>query len=158
MSSQTRAHVEERLDILEKGRRRTNVLTFGLLSVALVAWVAAPQSAPDVVRARSFELVDAEGTLWAELSIREEGPAIALYDGDGTARLSLVHSDEETALYIRDREGDIRVGTAQFAHGGGGFALHGPGGKGAAVLYLKGDGSLTFYDVNGEVTSRVPAR
>ena len=51
-----------------------------------------------------------------------------------------------------------RVGVAQFSHGGGGFALHGPGTRGAAVLYLRGDGSLTQYDTTGVVTARWPDR
>lgn len=50
--------------------------------------------------------------------------------------------------------GDTRVGAAQFAHGGGGYALHGPGGRGAAVLYLKDEGSLTMYDADGAVAAR----
>ena len=45
---------------------------------------------------------------------------------------------------------------AQFAHGGGGVALHGPRDKGAAVLYYKGAGSLTMYDEAGKVVARVP--
>jgi len=158
MISQTDAHVEQRLAALERRSRRALFLTLTLLSVALIAWVGAPQSVPGVLRGQAFELVDAEGNVWAELALQEEGPALTLYDGERTARVSLVHSDDESALYLRDEKGDIRVGAAQFAHGGGGFALHGPGGDGAAVLYLKGDGSLTFYDVNGEATSRVPAK
>ncbi|MDH3732773.1 MAG: hypothetical protein OEU54_04530 [Gemmatimonadota bacterium] len=35
---------------------------------------------------------------------------------------------------------------------------HGPEMKGAAVLYLKGDGSLTFYGDDGAVLDRFPAR
>ena len=53
-------------------------------------------------------------------------------------------------------DGTTRVGVAQFAHGGGGFALHGPEAKGAAVLYLQGDGSLTFYGPDGDVQARYP--
>jgi hypothetical protein len=48
----------------------------------------------------------------------------------------------------------LAVGGTLFAHGGGGFALHGPEAKGAAVLYLKGDGNLTFFGAEGEVQAR----
>jgi hypothetical protein len=71
-------------------------------------------------------------------------------------RVTLRHDDDETALYLRDAAGDIRVGVAQYAHGGGGFALNRPEVKGAAVLYFKEAGSLTFYDAEGTITSRVP--
>lgn len=158
MSSHTNAHVEQRLAALERKSRRALFLTLTLLSAVLIAWVSAPQATPEVLSAQSFELVDADGNVWAELSLQDGGPALTLYDGESTARVSLGHSDDETALFIRDEKGETRVGAAQFAHGGGGFALHGPKGEGAAVLYLKGDGNLTFYDVNGEATSRIPAK
>jgi hypothetical protein len=158
MISQTGLHIEDRLAAMERRSRRATLLVLVLLSAALIAWVGGPQSAPEALTAQAFQLVDAEGNVWAELALRENGPALVLFDGEGVTRASLIHSDDESALYLRDEKGDIRVGAAQFAHGGGGFALHGPGGDGAAVLYLKGDGSLTFYDVNGEATARVPAK
>jgi hypothetical protein len=58
----------------------------------------------------------------------------------------------------RDDAGDTRLGAAQFAHGGGGYALHGPKMKGAAVLYLAGEGSLSMYDPEGIRTARFPAQ
>ncbi|KPJ86392.1 MAG: hypothetical protein AMS18_15690 [Gemmatimonas sp. SG8_17] len=81
---------------------------------------------------------------------------IQLVDGSGHVRIDLRHDTTETGLFILDESGGTRIGVAQFAHGGGGFALHGPDMKGAAVLYLKGQGSLTFYDETGEVTHRIP--
>ena len=79
---------------------------------------------------------------------------IQLVDAEGRVRIDLRHDNEETGLFIMDDAGDTRLGAAQFAHGGGGYALHGPGGRGAAVLYLRGDGSLTMYDADGNVTAR----
>lgn len=34
--------------------------------------------------------------------------------------------------------------------------IHGPGGRGAAVLYLRGAGSVTMYDEDGQVSARFP--
>lgn len=73
-------------------------------------------------------------------------------------RVALAHDAEGSALFIRDAAGVIRVGVAQFAHGGGGVALHGPNSKGAAVLYFQESGSLTFYDPEGNPTLRVPEK
>jgi hypothetical protein len=81
---------------------------------------------------------------------------IQLVDQSGRVRLELRQDSTETGLFILDESGSTRIGVAQFAHRGGGFALHGPDMKGAAVLYLKGQGSLTFYDETGAVISRVP--
>ncbi|HSG07903.1 MAG TPA: hypothetical protein VLA36_06085 [Longimicrobiales bacterium] len=78
------------------------------------------------------------------------------WNAAGVARATLGDDAEGTALYLRDGDGTTRVGVAQFAHGGGGFALHGQDAKGAAVLYLKGDGSLTFFDAAGDVQARYP--
>ena len=39
---------------------------------------------------------------------------------------------------------------------GRGFALHGPDAKGAAVLCLAEEGSLTFYGDEGQVNARFP--
>jgi len=48
------------------------------------------------------------------------------------------------------------IGLSQFAHGGGGLALHGENSKGASVLYHKGSGSLSFYDMEGNVKLKLP--
>ena len=45
-----------------------------------------------------------------------------------------------------------------FAHGGGVVALHGQDSKGAAVLYLKDEGSLRFFESEGGITNQVTAR
>ena len=81
---------------------------------------------------------------------------LQLVDHVGRVRMDLRHDSTETGLFVLDEAGDMRVGVAQFAHGGGGFALHGPRMKGAAVLYLKDAGSLSVYDTSGAVTARFP--
>lgn len=124
------AHIfEGRLRRLERTNR---LLVAGLLLVAggAVAWRPAQ---PDRLQLRSLEIVD----------------------DDGRTRARLAHDAEGTALYLIDAEGSTRAGVAHFAHGGSGVALHGPEGRGAAVLYLKGEGSLTFYGSEGEVLRRV---
>ena len=82
---------------------------------------------------------------------------IQLVDEDGRVRIDLRHDSTETGIFVLDVAGDTRVGIAQFAHGGGGVALHGPSMRGAAVLYLKERGTLTIYDTAGVVTARFPA-
>lgn len=127
------ASLEERVRRLERVNR---VLTVAI--VAAVAWPllvgAVDHVQPDEVTAKRIRLVDDEGRV----------------------RMDLRHDSEETGLFIMDEAGDVRLGAAQFAHGGGGYALHGPGGSGAAVLYLKGEGSLTMYEPDGEVAARFP--
>lgn len=148
--------LERRVAALERQGRYWKIFGFGC-TMALLLWMCYPGGAvPDEIRARSFALIDAEGRAYAELKMTDEGPGLYLLDSVGVARVSLVHSQEETALYLRDADDQVRVGVAQFAHGGGGVALHGAAAKGAAVLYFKGEGSLTFYDSEGNVIERSP--
>ena len=112
----------------------------------------------DVVRSQSIQLVSAEGKVLAELSAEDGDPGLFLKDDDGVNRAALFHTDDGTGLYINDADSLTRIGIAQFAHGGGGVALHGPESKGAAVLYFKDEGSLRFFDAEGEVTNQVTAR
>ena len=94
----------------------------------------------------------------AELGVREGNPGLYLLDDSGVNRAALLHAAEGTGLYIMDSDGVTRVGIAQFAHGGGGVALHGEESKGAAVLYFKEEGSLRFFDSEGEISNQVNAR
>ncbi|KPJ92099.1 MAG: hypothetical protein AMS18_08095 [Gemmatimonas sp. SG8_17] len=126
--------LEARVRKLEKSNRRLVIACFGLAALTLVGLMRWGTPVAEVVRARLFQVVD----------------------DSGLVRIELRHDSTETGLFIRDVAGDTRLGAAQFAHGGGGFALHGPEAKGAAVLYLKGAGSLTFFDSSGTVTTRVP--
>ena len=124
--------LEERVRRLERTNRLLLLVVGAVMLPAL--WAATGGSQPDEVTTRRVRIVDDEGRV----------------------RMDLRHDDEETGLFILDEDGDTRLGAAQFAHGGGGYALHGPGGRGAAVLYLRGDGSLTMYDEDGGVTARFP--
>lgn len=149
--------IERRLAAVERRNRllaAALVLVFGG-GLLLAAGPGADPPAP-LVRAERFQLVDGAGTVRAELRLDEGAPVFSLLDEAGVERLSLSHGADATALYIRDASGTTRLGAAQFAHGGGGFALHGPESKGAAVLYLKDRGSLSFYDAQGTVTLRLP--
>ncbi len=110
-----------------------------------------------VIRTERLEIVGRRDAPAVVVGWDEQGSAgLFVNDPGGTVRLALAHDSNGSALFIRDSKGTVRVGVAQFAHGGGGVALHGPDSKGAAVLYLKESGSLTFYDPDGEVTLQMP--
>lgn len=148
--------LERRVATLEARGRRLKMAGLGWLAVAM-AWTCYSGGLRQEMRARGFTLVDGNGRTAAELKMTEEGPGLFFRDSEGVARLSLVHNEEETALYVRDADDQIRIGVAQFAHGGGGVALHGEAARGAAVLYFKEEGSLTFYDLDGNVVVRIPS-
>ena len=149
--------LENRVRKLERANRVLVLLVVALALVFLFGGAAA-DGGSGPLQAQRIELVDAEGLVRAALGTDAEGSSgLFVYDPAGAVRLSLTHDADQSALFIRDAEGTVRVGVAQFAHGGGGVALHGAGAKGAAVLYHKENGSLSFYDTAGNVTARVPA-
>ncbi len=143
--------LRNRIDRLETTQKR---LLAALAMIGLVGLLAAA-SRPDVSRASAFQLLDAKGMVRAELGFRDDGVGLFLKDEEGKDRLRAIHDAGGVGLFLDDEKGTNRVGVAQFAHGGGGVALHGPESKGAAVLYLKGEGSLRFFDAEGNVTSQV---
>ena len=153
---------EARIGRLETRFRLLFISVLALPLAAVTGWTALRPNVAEPVRAEAFELVDDAGQVWAVLRLADAGPELILYDSAGVARVSLGHSAEETGLFLRDASGDIRVGVAQFAHGGGGIAIHGPEARGAAVLYRSGgedgQGSLTFYATDGAVISRTPSQ
>lgn len=150
--------LEARVLRLESANRRLLAALGAGICLAFVAATQGPQRA-DLVSTRSLEIVDEAGSVRVRLTATPEGPELRLLDEAGVPRAILGHGAEGTALYLKDAQGTTRVGVAQFAHGGGGVALHGEESKGAAVLYLKsGQGTLTFYGADGAVSSRVPSQ
>ena len=148
--------MDEKINGLER-RVRVLVGLVVLMGAGIVVWMIGPAGrTQEGVRVTDLQVVDGDGRVGIELSAGENGPSLRLFDREGSVRVSLEHTAEGTALYIMDGEGVTRLGAAQFAHGGGGFALHGPDSRGAAVLYLQGEGSLRFFDEGGAVTARFP--
>lgn len=148
--------LERRLLVLE---RRSRFLLWALLvaaCLALLGTASSPEPVAGVVRASRFELVDSDGRARGKLAFRDGAPVFSLLDESGQDRLTLNHDAGGTALLIHNASGVVRLGVAHFTHGGGGFALHGPDSKGAAVLYYDESGSLSFYDPEGNRTLRLP--
>ena len=149
----TSMQLEKRIARLEKNNRRLALFAFSAVGLLLVGAAKTPAA----VSATSFQLLDEGGQVRAELATREGAPGLFLKDKDGIDRVALFHEPDSSGMHVMDADGVTRIGAVQFSHGGGGFALHGPESKGAAVLYLKGEGSLRFFDAKGNVTNGVPA-
>jgi hypothetical protein len=148
--------IEIRVRRLERANR---ILILVVLAAAFVLVTGATSQGDDddTIRSQRFELVDVDGSVRAVFRTDADGSTgIFIRDPEGSLRLSLTHDPDQSALFIYDDEGTVRIGVAQFSHGGGGVALHGARSKGAAVLYHKETGSLSFYDKDGNTTTRVP--
>jgi hypothetical protein len=149
----TESIFERRIARLE---RRNRIYQALLLAAAAIGLMAVTTN-DGTLRARSFELVSEDGSIRASLGLHEGNPVFMLNDENGVERLKLFYEPDATGIYVLDEESTPRIGIAQFSHGGGGVALHGPQSKGAAVLYLRETGSLRFFDTDGEVTTQVPS-
>ncbi|MGA9572655.1 MAG: hypothetical protein WBS20_01775 [Lysobacterales bacterium] len=145
---------------IETRLRRTErwLIVLGIALIVVVAGFSYLLYRPaDTLRTSSLEVVDAQGNIVALLGQINGRTGLFLMDEKSTPRVSVFHADDMDGLYVDDDQGDTRVGVAQFSHGGGGFALHGPGSRGAAVLYYKNAGSLRFFDTDGNIIEEIPA-
>jgi hypothetical protein len=150
--------LETRVRRLEWWNRLLLISVISLLAYGFTSqYSVAKAKVEKVLRAERLEIMGQQGEPAAVLGFDDAGSAgLFINDPGGSVRVALAHDSDGSALFIRDAKGVIRVGVAQFSHGGGGVALHGPDSKGAAVLYFKETGSLTFFDTEGNPTSRVP--
>jgi len=146
------------IELLENRLRRAErriILLVLALAIALAAIAYLIYQPPGALRATSLELRDANGDTVAWLGDMDGRTGLFLLDKKSVPRVSLFHAEDADGLYIDDGEGATRIGVAQFAHGGGGLALHGPGSLGATVLYYKEKGSLRFFDRDGNVVREI---
>ncbi len=149
------------LELVNKKIRRLEIF-IAILTMLVIALIAmlfkTSSSSSEVIQARGFQLISEGGQPMGGLMFQDGFPSVYLTDGDGNNRLIATHDTDGTHLFLKDESGTTRVGVAQFAHGGGGFALHGEHSKGAAVLYFKEKGSLRFFDADGKVTNQLKAK
>lgn len=145
--------IEKRLARLERANKILTTTIFLVLAFGVMWTTFRSQD----LRVSSLQLVDEQGRSIAELAVRDQQVGLYIMDSEGKTRAALFHAADATGLYVNDKDEVTRVGIAQFAHGGGGVALHGPESKGAAVLYFKESGSLRFFDENGKVTNSLIA-
>ncbi len=159
-----------RLETLARGSLALWIVTLSVGLLAAAGWRQDPSPDPaaaavdpqrepqQVLRASAFELVDGGGSVRARLGFEDGDPVLRLLDDQQRGRVRLFWTDDGGGLYLEDPEGVTRLGAALFEHGGAGFALHGRESKGAAVLYWKDEGRLTFYDTEGRITGRFPSQ
>ncbi len=158
---------EERLENLERelgaAKRRFRwlliVIVLAVCALAL-AWtfrgtagtVQAPWAgtAPNVIRANQFVVVDENGKAQATLRAGEVGPSLTLSDENGEVRATLSVCLGDPSLALLDANGNPRV-ILSLDNNGEGLALHDADGKPSASLFVDQDNGsvLMLHDEKG---------
>ncbi len=142
-----------RLEMLERQNRWLTIIAVTTIIILLIAATGGPV----VIRATSLQLVDEDDNVRAELSLNDDAVGLYIKGELGDDRLLAIHDARSTGFYVNDDKGTTRIGIARFAHGVGGVAPHGAEAKGAAVIYVKEQGSLRYFDADGSVTNQMVA-
>jgi hypothetical protein len=146
-----------RIEYLERRARRSNraLIAVATLAAAIPLLGLARQQAAaapaDVVQAKSFVVVDADGKTRARFGIEENNSTeLRLLDSKGRLRIrAAIHKDQEPIVSVVDEEDKNRV--AMVYDGNPHFILSQKGGKPAVHLAVNpmGAGSLLFTHKDG---------
>ncbi len=139
-----------RLEMLERQNRWLTIIAGATIVMLLIAAIGGPV----VIRATSIKKADETDNVRTELTLKNDAVGRYIKEEHGKDRLQAIHNTEDAGLYLRNDQKTTRTGIAQFAHG---VALHRVKPEGAAVLNLKDEGRLRFFDNDGILTNEIVA-
>ncbi len=130
--------LENRIARLETANRRYLVLLLllGFVFVARVGMAGADESVPEVIRAKSFEVVGDKGQVFIRLYGSGPNSYVSLNNSQGSTVISLM-AGEWGSITTRDSDGHslVRMGKVE---DGGGFLTIGGVNEGRAAVTLVG--------------------
>ncbi len=142
--AETTEALSERLQRLERANRRMKLIGGALLAMAIT--VAAGPPVPAVLKARSFQLVDASGNVLASLAPSNGNGCLLLYDHNAVLRDALCTSADlvATGLGTYGTNGVQRTGEGTDESNTGGFVDFDQSGNARAFI-----GHFTFQNQSG---------
>jgi hypothetical protein len=172
--------IEQRLLFLERSNKqlKAGMLAIGILAGA-VGILGAGLPAPKTITAERFVLMDDAGNQRAELSANAKAAALQFLNSDGTRALVIAAGSAGNGIFVSDRKGSARAsliatddGTANFAMmkqgsshesfvitdnpQGTALAIRDPNGKDRVNLgYTEKGASLGVGDANGTIRAMV---
>jgi hypothetical protein len=149
---------ETKAELARAKRRFRRLVIPGMVIVVCVAVLLWAWARSSEVQARRFVLVDQNGKVRTELSIRPDGgPALRLFDQNGKARVGLrVMTDGTAGIMLCDQNEKIRGQLRILADGNLGLILADENGKNRAVLDVHKDGPwLALADDNGKLRAEL---
>jgi len=162
MEQQEFEALRKRLDRVERRLRVAVVGWVVSIATVVVLGVAVQQavSQPEVLRARSFEVVDAAGRVRIALAVGRDGSSgLGLYDVAGRVRGVLsVLPDGSPGLGLYDAAGQARIGLGLLPDESPWLSLLDAAERERIALDVFPDGSpmLTLKDAAGRVLFRAP--
>ena len=104
--------ISERLALVERSMRRYRAALAAVTVIAAAALAGGPSlvaaaKAPEVVQAKSFQVVDDNGRVGASLGNAGDNTFLIFYDNSGKPRASLGNAGDTTYLAFYDKTGKI---------------------------------------------------
>lgn len=107
--------LETRLSRVERTNRLLVVVCIATASLLLLAHTV-PQLAPDVIRAERYQLVDATGSVKAELRLDDGNATLLLLDEAGNVRATLSQANADAVGGLRVPSAGRRADAPAAAH------------------------------------------
>ena len=149
---------DARIESLETQVRTLKRMLFGVFGVVIVGGLLAAttlQSVPDVIRAKSFMVMNDEGKaaidIYADQISFRNGGAISLYNKDRESGVSITASPHGGKLLIFNKDGKSAASLGGSEHGGS-LSLSNKDGNTAASLSGSPHGGSLFLSSTGSLS------
>ena len=177
----------DRIESLEeqvRSLKRMLLAAFGVLIVAGLLAAKTPQTVPDVIQAKKFELVNDEGRVRARLfltggqeglsamlqmhekggmpvvqvSTNSQGGQLEFFNGKGKNSVSLNTRSSGGSLQVRNEAGQRAARLKAGSHGGGELEIRNKDSQGVVGIGAdhSGDGLLRLGNSKGDITASLP--
>lgn len=152
--------MQNEINELRNQVRTLKRMLFGAFGLAVVGGLLAAtslQSAPDVVQAKNFEVVNDAGKVCAELATNADGSQLKMFNKDGNLLAIFGANAKGGELFLSNTDDKRVAGIFADTHGGV-MLISNKDGKRAAVAFAdkNGDGIMATSDGKGNETSRNP--
>lgn len=147
--------LEKRLQKLEASNRRYQTIIVLMISSVALFFMAfkKPYSAPDVIQAKRFEVVDNNGRVLVTLNQDDGKGLIKTYNRAGRKLVNITYTTNEEGYFgIEDGQGNELMRFSSSNDGGGGYiGVYNPEGKRTLTLCNdQGGGNVYISDSEGK--------
>ena len=152
--------IEMRLQKLETTNRRYKNTLIAMLALFATIFMAFknPKTAPDVIQAKRFEVVDNNGNVLVSLNQDDGKGLIKTYNTDGKKLVNITYtSNQEGYFALEDGKGQETMRFSSSNEGGGGYiGVYNPLGKRTLTLCNdESGGNIYVGNANGDTRATV---